>query len=258
MFRRAKSILHQERNSRSARKRRITFIFDTLRSEDAQNLRKGVDTVIDITSIASNHPLTRPRHRLTDIATPIAAVTCSFPAVQGVPIPATRSLKNQFPLTCILTRHLNSFTQSRFRDCNLILLRFLGTTSSFLLCFNSLALTLINWLTGWNYLLVERPGLSVFHDRSKVNVFYRQKYSIRLYLKSQYLTAVKTAASRFLTNLATKKMAEPYLSISRRTTVNLRSRRRSAKACCSRFRHFFQALLRYHINDGSFHAPEGF
>lgn len=106
---------------------RIRFV------EDGNSL-EGIDTVINIMSIASNHLRTRPRHRLTDIATPIAAVPCLYLAVLGVPTPSTSSVITNIGVTCKLTRHLNTFKQSRFQDCNLIVLRFLGTVANFL-CF---------------------------------------------------------------------------------------------------------------------------
>ena len=94
-------------------------------------------------SIASTHLRTRPQHRLT---------------IYTAPKLAGGDLRQALLVA------LNSFTQSLFRDCNLILLRCLGSVSIFLPYFDSLTQTLINWFYFWNYLLLKRARLSVFYD----------------------------------------------------------------------------------------------
>jgi hypothetical protein len=108
-------------------------------------------------------------------------------AYKAMPIAAI--LSTIASIECTLDSHLHSFTQIRIQIWNPLLCYCLGAASSFIRCFDSLALTLINWLSGWNCRYTERPGLSVLHDRSKVNVSARQRYSIKSYLKNQQLIA---------------------------------------------------------------------
>ncbi len=119
---------------------------------------------------------------------PNTAVIELFSAYKGVPIPSTLSTPKGIEPT--FDTYPKSFTQNRFQLWNLILLFFcLGTMSSFLLCFDSLSLNLINWLTGWNCLWAERQELSVLHDSLRVIGSSRQEYSISFYIIYQLLVA---------------------------------------------------------------------
>lgn len=81
--------------------------------------------------IAVTQLSTSPRERFTDIA-PHLAVACNLVSIKGVSIPSTLSAITSIEFTCTFTRHLNSFTQPRFRDWNRILLRFLGAVANFM------------------------------------------------------------------------------------------------------------------------------
>ena len=121
-----------------------------------------------------------PRCLFTDISTQNTADLAVFSAYKAVPIAPTLSLPKEVEYT--FNTYPKSFTYSWCNEYNPILLCCcLGTVSSLLLCFNPLALNLINWLTGWNYARVERPGLSVLHESLRVTVFTRQRYSIFFY-----------------------------------------------------------------------------
>lgn len=58
-------------------------------------------------------------------------------------------MQQQFTARCQIATPL--FARSEIQTLRLL----------FSIFFDSLALNLINWLTSWNYLLVERPGLSI-------------------------------------------------------------------------------------------------
>ncbi len=119
-----------------------------------------------------------------------------FSACKAVPIAPTLSTPKGIEHT--FDAYLKSFTQSRFQDWNPILL-FLcpGTVSSFLLSFNSLVLSLVNWLTGWNSafkLSVQGYPFCTIHQESLS--LSRQNYCIKTYMP------IQLRDSKFLSSLS--------------------------------------------------------
>lgn len=124
----------------------------------------------------------------TDITIPNTAGTYfGISAYKVVSMTATSSVIADIGAT--FDSHPRSFTQIRFQIWNPILLFCcLGTVSSSIRCFDSLVLSLVSWLTGWNSAFkLSVQGYPFFTIGQESLSLSRHKYCINFYPTNQLL-----------------------------------------------------------------------